>query len=158
IPPTEFVAIASSSEGYLFPDTYNFSPGSDTRSVLKALTDNFNRKLNPLEPAIATSTHSLGDIITMASLVEKEARTTENRKLVAGVLWNRLAKGMPLQVDAVFGYIKNRDTYSPSLDDLKIESPYNTYLHKGLPPTPIDNPGLDSITAALYPTKSNYLY
>ena len=94
----------------------------------------------------------------MASLVEKEARTDANRRIVAGVLWNRLALGMPLQVDAVFGYIFDRDTYSPSFEDLKVDSPYNTYTHKGLPPGPISNPGLESIYAALYPTKTNYLY
>jgi len=94
----------------------------------------------------------------MASLVEKEARTLENKKLVAGVLWNRIKLHMPLQVDAVFGYINDRDTYAPSFADLTVDSLYNTYTHQGLPPGPIDNPGLDSIEAALYPATSTYLY
>ena len=94
----------------------------------------------------------------MASLVEKEARTIASRRLVAGILWNRLELGMPLQVDAVFGYIFNRETYSPSFADLTTESPYNLYLHKGLPPGPINNPGLDALGATLNPTKTDYLY
>ena len=122
------------------------------------MRENFDAKISSLSADINTSGHSISDTVIMASIVEKEARTSTNRKIVAGVLWNRLALGMPLQVDAVFGYIFNRDTYSPSLADLKTESPYNLYLHIGLPPGPIDNPGLDSLLAALHPTKTNYFY
>ena len=82
----------------------------------------------------------------------------DNKRIVAGILSNRLELGMPLQVDAVFGYIFGRDTYSPSFEDLKVNSPYNTYLHVGLPPGPITNPGLDSLQAAAVPTKTDYLY
>lgn len=78
--------------------------------------------------------------------------------MVAGILYNRLKLGMPLQVDAVFGYIFGRDTYSPSFADLKVDSPYNTYTHKGFPPGPIANPGFDSLQAALHPAKTKYLY
>ncbi|MBP9816793.1 MAG: endolytic transglycosylase MltG, partial [Candidatus Pacebacteria bacterium] len=77
---------------------------------------------------------------------------------VSGILWNRIELGMPLQVDAVFGYIQDTQTYSPSFDDLEIESPYNTYRNKGLPPGPIANPGVNSILAAVTPTKTEYLY
>jgi UPF0755 protein len=154
----DFITSATQYEGYLFPDTYVFVPGADVATVITALRDNFERKMEPLLPQIARSGRSLSDVITLASLVEKEARTTENRRLVAGVLFNRLAKDMPLQVDAVFGYIFNRDTYSPSFKDLKVDSPYNTYLYRGLPPGPICNPGLDSIEAVLNPTPSKYLY
>ena len=73
-------------------------------------------------------------------------------------MWNGVELGMPLQVDAVFGYIFNRDTYSPSYADLKVDSPYNTYTHRGLPPGPICNPGIESIQAVLHPTKTKYLY
>ncbi len=154
----DFIASAKQYEGYLFPDTYVFPPGADVAAVIESMRDNFTLKLKPLEGEIAASGHSLSDIITLASLIEKEARTTEHRRRVAGVLWNRLAKDMPLQVDAVFGYIFNRETYSPSFSDLKVDSPYNTYTHRGLPPGPINNPGLDSIEAALNPTPSKYLY
>ena len=107
---------------------------------------------------IAASGHSFSDIIIMASLIEREARRSEDRRMVAGVLWNRIKKGMPLQVDAVFGYIYGRTTYSPSFDDLKIDSPYNTYKYAGLPAGPICNPGLDAIEAALHPAETKYLY
>lgn len=158
IPAGDFISAGKSEEGYLFPDTYLFQPDSDASAIVSAMKMNFNLKMAALSGDIQASGHSLSDIIILASLVEKEARTTANRRIVAGILLDRLALGMPLQVDAVFGYIFNRDTYSPSLADLKVVSPYNTYLHKGLPPGPIDNPGLDSIDAALHPTKTNYLY
>ena len=153
-----FLLVGQPYEGYLFPDTYFFSPSADALSIVAAMRANFNTKMAPLFSEISASTHSLSDIVIMASLIEKEARTTANRRIVAGILWNRLARGMPLQVDAVFGYIYGRDTYSPSFSDLKVDSPYNTYTHKGLPPGPIDNPGLDSLEAAANPTKTDYLY
>lgn len=154
----DVVLLGKPQEGYLFPDTYLFPPDATAESVVKAMRANFDVKIAPLSADIKASGHSTGDIVIMASLVEKEARTTENRRIVAGILWDRLALGMPLQVDAVFGYIFNRDTYSPSFDDLKVDSPYNTYIHTGLPPGPISNPGLESIDAALHPTKTDYLY
>jgi UPF0755 protein len=154
----DFITVGKSYEGYLFPDTYLFSPTSDAESIMKLMRANFNTKISILSGEITASGHSLSDIVIMASLIEKEARTSANRRIVAGVLWDRLKLGMPLQVDAVFGYIFNRDTYSPSLADLKTNSLYNTYLHTGLPPGPIDNPGLDSLEAVLNPTKTNYLY
>ena len=154
----ELLAQGKSDEGYLFPDTYLFSPSVTVSSVLETMRSNFTIKLASRAGAIRASGHSLQDIVTLASLVEKEARTLENRRLVAGVLWNRLARNMPLQVDAVFGYIFDRATYSPSFADLKVNSPYNTYLHTGLPPGPICNPGLESIDAVLNPSPSKYLY
>lgn len=154
----EITSRAKAQEGYLFPDTYLFPPDATTQSVLETMRANFDAKIASLLSEVQTSGRSLSDIVTVASLLEKEARTDENRRIVAGVLWNRIARGMPLQVDAVFGYIYNRDTYSPSYDDLKIDSPYNTYTHKGLPPGPIGNPGLESIQAALHPTKTSYLF
>lgn len=158
ISANDFQAAGKQYEGYLFPDTYNFPPDATASSTVAAMRANFDDKLAPLTGDIRASGRSLSDTVILASLVEKEARTTENRKLVAGVLLNRLRLHMPLQVDAVFGYIFGRDTYSPTLDDLKVSSPYNTYTHTGLPPGPIDNPGLDSLTAVIYPTVSNYLY
>lgn len=154
----EFNKAAAHYEGYLFPDTYIFAPGAEVDDVIAALRENFDKKIAPLLPQVASSTRSLSDTVILASLVEREARTIESRRMVAGILLNRLRINMPLQVDAVFGYIKNRDTYSPSYSDLKIDSPYNTYIHKGLPPGPICNPSLDSIEAVLAPTPSKYLY
>jgi len=158
ISAADFLKTGKQYEGYLFPDTYFFSPGEDSSSIVKTMRANFDAKMVPLSTDISASGHSLSDIVIMASLIEKEVRTDANRKIVAGILWKRLSLGMPLQVDAVFGYIFDRDTYSPSLADLKVDSPYNTYTHTGLPPTPINNPGLESINATLHPTKTNYLY
>lgn len=158
ISETSFLSLAKPYEGYLFPDTYVFSPSSSADSIVQTMRANFNTKMPLLSAEVSASRHSLSDIITLASLVEREARSVENKRIVAGILWNRLALGMPLQVDAVFGYIRDRDTYSPSLADLKIDSPYNTYTHKGLPPGPISNPGLETIDAAIHPTKTDYLY
>lgn len=154
----DVIAFARSYEGSLFPDTYLFSPSSNIDLIVKTMRDNFNIKIAPLSVSIASSGKSLSDLIIMASLIEKEARSTEVRRVVSGILWNRLELGMPLQVDAVFGYIFNRNTYSPTFADLKVDSPYNTYTHKGLPPGPINNPGLDALEAALYPTVTDYLY
>lgn len=154
----DFIAAGQPYEGYLFPDTYFFPPSADTASIIAMMRANFDTKTIPLSADIRASGHSLSDTVIMASLVEKEARTSAVRHVVAGILWNRLRLKMPLQVDAVFGYIYNRDTYSPSLTDLKIDSPYNTYTHIGLPPGPIGNPGLDSLDAAVHPTKTDYLY
>ncbi len=154
----EFISAGQSYEGYLFPDTYFFSPSADAASIVSAMRTNFNAKIAPLSNEIDSSEYSLRDIIILSSLVEKEARTNTDMRIVAGILFNRLKIGMPLQVDAVFGYIYNRATYSPSLADLKVNSPYNTYTHTGLPPGPIDNPGLNSIEAVLNPIKTKYLY
>ncbi len=154
----DFFLSGKTYEGYLFPDTYLFPPDADTALIIKTMRDNFDAQIAPLTGDIGASGHPLSDIVIMASLLEKEVRTNANKRIVAGILWNRLALGMPLQVDAVFGYIYGRDTYSPSLEDLKVDSPYNTYTHTGLPPGPINNPGLESIEAVLNPTKTDYLY
>ena len=98
------------------------------------------------------------EIITMASLLEKEVKAFEDKKLVSGILWKRLENKMPLQVDATITYITGKKSSKVSLDETKIDSPYNTYKYKGLPPGPISNPGLESIVAAIYPKKLDYLY
>ncbi|MFI5260763.1 MAG: endolytic transglycosylase MltG [Candidatus Paceibacteria bacterium] len=154
----EFLLAAKGQEGYLFPDTYFFQPSMDASAIVAAMHANFLTKSASLHSEINASGHSLSDIVTMASILEKEARSSTARHMVSGILWNRIARNMPLQVDAVFGYIFDRATYSPSFADLKVASPYNTYLHTGLPPGPIDNPGLDSLEAAANPTKTSYLY
>lgn len=158
ITPEDFTVAAKPEEGYLFPDTYFFQPEVDAKGIVAAMRANFDTKIASLQTEITASGHSLSDTVIMASLVEKEARTSVNRRIVAGIFLNRMKIGMPLQVDAVFGYIFNRATYSPSFSDLKVNSPYNTYTHTSLPPGPIDNPGLDAIEAVVNPTKTNYLY
>jgi UPF0755 protein len=158
ISASDFVAAGGAYEGYLFPDTYTFAPSATPEQIVATMRANFDAKTFPLQSAIAGSGHTISDVVIMASLVEKEARTPADMQMVAGILWNRIAKGIPLQVDAPFGYLQGKDEYSPSLVDLSIDSPYNTYKHKGLPPTPIGNPGLTALGAAISPTKSNYLF
>lgn len=153
-----FLATTTKYEGYVFPDTYFFSPFATTEQVVTTLRETFNARLIELSDELASSPHTLEEIIIMASLLEKEAKTLEDKRMIAGILWNRLDIGMALQVDAVFGYIKGTETFHPSLVDLEIDSPYNTYRNRGLPPTPIANPGIESIRAALTPIESEYLY
>ncbi|MBI2047907.1 MAG: endolytic transglycosylase MltG [Parcubacteria group bacterium] len=153
-----FVRIAKKDEGYLFPDTYKFFPNDGELQVYRAMRENFNEKMKAVMPNLEASGKTLKDIIIMASLLEREARTMETRRTISGILWKRLLIGMPLQVDAVFEYIIGKNTYTLTTEDLQIDSPYNTYKYKGLPVGPIANPGMNAIFAALNPTKSPYLY
>lgn len=153
-----FATLTINKEGYLFPDTYYFLPTEDPHVVLRVMQTNFNKRIEPLLPAIEKSGHSLSDIVIMASLLEEEARQTETRKMISGILWNRIKNGMRLQVDAVFPYILGKNTFEVTRADLQFDSPYNTYKYKGLPIGPISNPGLSSIEAAIYPTPSPYVY
>jgi UPF0755 protein len=154
----DFVKLASSYEGYLFPDTYVFPADSTSKSIVKTMRKSFDDHMKEIEENIAASTYPIGDIITMASIIEGETNDASDRPVIAGILWKRIEMGMPLQVDVVFGYILGKSGYAPSLADLKIDSPYNTYTNKGLPPGPINNPGLDAILAALAPKKTEYLF
>lgn len=158
ITATDFQNTAQQYEGYLFPDTYSFLPNVTTQTVIYTMRKNFYTHTSSIAPQIIASKHSIKDTVIMASILEREARTLKEKRMVAGILWNRINKGMPLQVDAVFGYIFSKPTFSPSFADLKVKSPYNTYIHRGLPPGPISNPGLDSLLAAVTPTKTTYLY
>ena len=155
-----FLKTAQPKEGYLFPDTYFFLPGVDPQLVVYALLENFkNKMLSPnAQQALVAFNKPLVEIITMASLLEKEAPYTKDRKIIAGILWHRIAVGMPLQVDAVFPYIIGVNSLQLTQKQLKTDSPYNTYLHKGLPPGPIANPGMDALLAAMTPTKTNYVF
>jgi UPF0755 protein len=153
-----FVSLAKPYEGYLFPDTYALYGDISPQDLIELLRETFVLKTKDLQEEVATSGHSLEEIVIMASLLEKEAKSTEDRQIVSGILWSRIRGEMALQVDAVFGYIKNQDTYHPSLDDLEVDSPYNTYLHRGLPPGAIANPGLDALLAALRPIETDYVY
>ncbi len=153
----KFISLSQPREGYLFPDTYFVSPTIKPESIVEKLEKNFNEKI-PKISGISTTTYKLKDVITMASIIEREARTMDSRRLIAGILWKRLKIGMPLQVDAAFDYVNGKTTFELSLDDLKIDSPYNTYKYKGLPPGPIGNPGVDAIFATINPIESKYLY
>jgi UPF0755 protein len=145
-------------EGYLFPDTYFFPVNVTGDEVVKIMKENFEKKISPYKEEIEKSGKTLQEIIIMASLLEKEVKTKEEKELASGILWKRLKNGIPLQVDATITYITGKKTTKISLEDLQIDSPYNTYKYKGLPPAPICNPGLESILAALYPKDSEYWY
>jgi UPF0755 protein len=153
-----FESLARPHEGYLFPDTYFILPGTTPDAIVSRMTSTFDRKITTINDKITAFKHPVSDVVIMASILEREAKTTQDRRIIAGILWKRLAKGMPLQVDATFGYIHQASGYTPTEADLKLDSPYNTYLHKGLPPTPIANPGLDALTAAVTPIPSSYVY
>lgn len=148
-------------EGYLFPDTYIFSTDklpADIDEVVVKFLDNFDKKTKDLRDKAGSKNINFRDIMTMASIIEKEVQTPSDMKTVSGVLWKRISIGMPLQVDAPIVYITGKKTGEITFADLKIESPFNTYLHKGLPPAPISNPGLNAIDAALNPIQNDYLY
>ncbi|MCK5590432.1 MAG: endolytic transglycosylase MltG [Candidatus Pacebacteria bacterium] len=153
-----FVELAEGSEGYLFPDTYSFLLNTKEDQIFKEMRDNFDKKIASIQEEIDASGRPLEEIIIMASIIEKEAWKEEDRRLISGVLWNRIEIGMPLQVDAAFLYINGKSTYHLTYDDLDIDSPYNTYKYKGLPVGPICNPSLSSLKAAVLPEESEYLF
>jgi len=153
-----FISLAGLLEGRLWPDTYFVKPSDDEADIVAMMADNFSKQTEPLLEEIAKSGKSFDDILTMASIIELEARTAESRRMVSGILWNRIKQGMKLQVDAVFPFIMEKYSLQLTVRDLQFDSPYNTYRYKGLPPGPVCNPGLDSIKAALNPTKTSYLF
>jgi UPF0755 protein len=155
---TQFLDLASTSEGYLFPETYQFMPGTPASDIVTRLKSQFSLSISTITPEILSSKRSFSDAVIMASILEREANTEEDKHIVAGILWNRIAIDMPLQVDAVFGYIHQENGYTPTAADLAMESPYNTYRNTGLPPTPISNPGLESLLAAVTPAETPYYY
>jgi len=154
-----FPATTDSLEGFLFPDTYFVPAGVSPQSLVEVMRETFEKKVvEGLADEIKNSNRSLLEIVTMASLIEKEAADEDDRALISGILWKRIDIGMLLQVDAVFPYIIGKNSFQLTKKDLKINSPYNTYLYKGLPAGPITNPGLDSIGAALNPEESPFWF
>lgn len=148
-----------SLEGYLFPDTYQISGTENCDDIVLIMLENFDKKLTQeLRQQIVDQNKNIFEVITMASLLEKEVRSIEDKKIVSGILWKRLSVGMPLQLDATVNYVTGRSDPSVSIKATKIDSPYNTYMYKGLPKGPISNPGINSIIATLNPTKTEYWF
>lgn len=147
-------------EGYLFPDTYEVPKKYGAEKMVKVMLANFNQValVNKFTDKAEEIGFSLDEIIILASIIEKEAKFTEEKSKVSSVFHNRLKTGMKLQSCATIQYILEEPKEKLDENDLKIESPYNTYLYKGLPPEAICNPGLDSIMAALEPEEEDYLY
>ncbi|MFM7320930.1 MAG: endolytic transglycosylase MltG, partial [Armatimonadota bacterium] len=146
-------------EGYLFPDTYRFPLGSSETAIASMLLANFEHRVaGPLADAVRASGRPLREIVVIASLVEREARTDRDRPLIAGVIENRLRKGMRLEIDATVQYARGVHAARLFHRDLRIDSPYNTYRRTGLPPGPICNPGLPSLEAAARPARHDFLF
>lgn len=162
-------------EGYLFPDTYVFAKGAAPEAAARKMLQNFNLKLNAdMRREIDRQGKTVHEIVTLASLVEREVgrnvrkgenlsaqdleRLAQERRLVAGVFRNRLGAGLPLESDASISFLTGRRSARATLEELKIDSPYNTYKYPGLPPGPIASPSLDAILAAIYPAQTDYLY
>jgi UPF0755 protein len=146
-------------EGYLFPDTYRFPVGADERALAQRMLTEFDRRVaTGKADEIRQSGRSLAELVNVAAMVEREAEVDADRPKIAGVIYNRLARGMKLQIDATVQYARGQHTSRLLYRDLEVDSPYNTYKVSGLPPGPICCPGLPSIEAAIHPEKSDYLF
>jgi UPF0755 protein len=162
ISTTTLYTLAKQNEGKLFPDTYFFYQNTTAQQVVDEMKANFNVQIQKIATSTAafeaSTSYSFNDIVTMASIVEKEATTMRDRQIIAGILWKRLADNYPLQVDPPFYYFLDKTSSELTLADLATDSPYNLYKHKGLPPTPIDNPGIDALYATMHPINTKYWY
>ena len=146
-------------EGYIFPDTYFFSQKFTAEDIVKKMLSNFENRLTPeLREEIKKQERSLEDVITMASVIEKEVKSDEDREIVSGIFWDRIKNGQPLQSCATIAYILGVSKKQYTFEDTRMVSPYNTYLNQGLPPGPICNPGISAIKAAIYPKYTDYNY
>ncbi|WP_336780279.1 endolytic transglycosylase MltG [Paenibacillus illinoisensis] len=148
-------------EGYLFPETYELKKDSSTHDVMQRMLEEFQTKINTipdLDSKLKARNLSLHELLTIASLVEREVVVDEERALVAGVIDNRIKQDMKLEIDATVQYLLDKPKARLLFKDLKVQSPYNSYLNKGLPPGPIASPSLESIEAALAPEASDYLF
>lgn len=154
----EFLASAKRNEGRLFPETYFWPTNVTPDKVISDMRAQFNTKIATIKASMDEFGKDGDDVLKMASIVEKEATSSVDRRIVAGILWKRLDVNMALQVDPPFEYFLNKTSNKLTLDDLQVNSPYNLYLHTGLPPTAIDNPGLDAILDTINPAKSTYWY
>jgi UPF0755 protein len=153
-----FVAAALPYEGTLFPETYFLPPHFTAEDVVKTLHDKYEEFVIPKRGTIAASGLTEDEVIVLASIIEREANDPESMGMVSGILQNRLRDGMPLQADASIEYVLDKPLEELTPEDLKVDSPYNTYLNKGLPPTAIGNPGAVAIDAVLEPTPSDYYF
>lgn len=176
IPADEFEALASggydefpreyledvpegSLEGYLFPKTYRVEEGSSARDVIEMMLDQFETELAEVDVGAAEERgFTLHELVTMASIIERETRVADERPTVSSVIHNRLDRGMRLEIDATIEFLLPGTRFRLTYDDLQIDSPYNTYRNAGLPPGPICSPGLASLKAAASPADTNYVF
>ncbi len=152
-------AYQGSLEGYLFPKTYRIREGASSEQVIEMMLDQFDREMASVDTATATQRGlSATDVVIAASIIERETRVDSERPLVSSVIYNRLARGMNLEIDATIEYVLPGNRFRLRNRDLRIDSPFNTYRFKGLPPGPIANPGLKSLQAAAAPADTDYIY
>lgn len=151
--------VNSDLEGFLFPDTYRIFADAEAEDIIIKMLDNFDKKLTTeMREDIKNQGQTIYEIITMASVIEKEVKKAEDMKVVSGIFWNRIKNGQPLESCATLAYILGVNKKQYTLEDTEIISPYNTYKNKGLPPGPICNPGLNAINAAINPINTSYNY
>lgn len=150
--------ILVSREGKLFPETYTFPPFATQDLILKTIDAEYQKRISAYKTDIASSTYSELQILTIASILEREVPKKEDMRIVAGIIYNRLAENMPLQMDSTLGYVTGKGSLQLTTEDLQADSPYNTYTNKGIPPAPIGNPGDASIDAALHPETHQYIF
>ena len=144
-------------EGFLYPETYKLEPGDSAHDIIDTMLAQFEKVYNE-KYRNKLKGKDINKIMTVASIVEREAKIDDDKENVASVIYNRLEIGMPLQMDSILSYITGEDKIKASLDDTKVESNYNPYKNKGLPPGPICSPGAKSIQSAINPPKTEYLY
>ncbi|MCX6738352.1 MAG: endolytic transglycosylase MltG [Candidatus Parcubacteria bacterium] len=146
-------------EGYLFPDTYWITDKTDVNEFVRMMLNNFNNKVTPeMREEIYSQEKMIFEIVTMASIIEKEVATEQDRQIVSGIFWRRLESHIPLQSCATVAYALGIDKWRYTINDTQVNSPYNTYKYAGLPAGPISNPGISAINAAIHPKETGYLY
>ena len=155
-----FIKKASVYEGMLYPETYFLVQGKtpDPQTVIQIMTKTFNKETKEIKKAYKNKQSDFNEILILASIVELEAYKKDDQRKISGVLKNRLEREIPLQVDVSFKYINGKNTYNLTTEDLKINNPYNSYVNKGLPPTPIGSPSIKAIDSVINDIPSNYLY
>lgn len=149
----------ASLEGYIFPDTYFVDQLTSEEDLIRKALNNFDRKLTQeLRDEIALQGKTIFEVVNLASIIEREVPQYDDKRMIADVFLKRLEANIGLQSDATVNYVTGKGLAQPSYADLEIDSPYNTYKYRGLPPGPISNPGIDSIKAVVYPTSNDYYY
>ncbi|MCB9802772.1 endolytic transglycosylase MltG [Candidatus Nomurabacteria bacterium] len=150
---------SASLEGYLYPDTYFVDTNTTVEDLIKKVLNNFDRKLTKdLTTEIARQNKTIFEVVTLASIIEREVPQGEDKKKIADVFLKRLEAGIGLQSDATVNFVTGKGLAQPTLVDLQVDSPYNTYKYRGLPPGPISNPSISSIEAVIYPIENDYYY
>jgi UPF0755 protein len=152
-----FLQLTQEMEGVLFPDTYFVPKDFTTEEIIALLNTTHTQKIAEIR-SVFNSSFSDNEVVILASILEREANTLESKKMVSGILQNRLRISMPLQADATIEYVLSKPLNQLVPSDLQMDSPYNTYLNRGLPPTPIGNPGQTALEAVFNPTNSNFLF